>query len=158
MLARKAEGARISRPRMALNTLKGIHKEMARVYRLSLAGALPSAEMTRLIFGLRELRQTVEAQAEAAVINMPAGSFSSDLIVLSVPRGSLVDVKTGICTTPSGEPATMEPFVPYQGTLAYELLPAPAVDTTPLPIVEMDTVNVTRLDAYRRDNDPPGVA
>jgi hypothetical protein len=161
MLARKAEGTRISRPRMALNTLKGIHKEMSRVYRLSLAGTLPSGEMTRLIFGLREIRQTVEAQAEAAVIDMPVGSFSSELLVLSVPRGSLVDVRTGICTTPSGEPATMESFVPYQGTPALGEL----TDQTrsfeplsPLPVIEeIADDKIAILHPHRR-RDEPGTA
>src|SRR4051794_1537151 len=92
MLARNVEGARISRPRMALNTLKGIHKEMACVYRLSLAGALPSAEMTRLIFGLRELRQTVEAQAEAAILNGDASQSKIEFVIYSVPPGTQIDL------------------------------------------------------------------
>ena len=147
MLARNAEGTRISRPRMALNTLKGIHKEMARVYRLSLAGALPSAEMTRLIFGLRELRQTVEAQAEAATLEMPAGSFTTEINVYAIPHGVQFSADGQTLIWPeTGAPADPLPLVPYTGTPALEMLADQTRSSEPprpLPIIEVDAANVT---------------
>jgi hypothetical protein len=171
MLARKAEGTRISRPRMALNTLKGIHKEMARVYRQSLAGNLPSGEMTRLIFGLRELRQTVEAQNEAAVINGDVSLPKIEFVILAVPPGTQCDPHDNHkFIWPDGTPCTASTeFTPYEPTPNWTALPPPApelsimnaADVTPVEVF-VDDGKVTRLHPHQRqhssNNDPPGAA
>jgi hypothetical protein len=51
-----------SRHAMALNSLAGVRAEMGRVYRLVLNGQIPSDEMTRLIFALKEIRCCLEAE------------------------------------------------------------------------------------------------
>ena len=51
-----------SRHAVALNSLAGVRAEMGRVYRLALNGRIPSDEMTRLIFALKEIRCCVEAE------------------------------------------------------------------------------------------------
>ena len=47
---------------MALDTLAGVRGEMARLYRLGLNGKLPSDEMTRFIYALKEIRACIEAE------------------------------------------------------------------------------------------------
>jgi hypothetical protein len=51
-----------SRHAVALNSLAGVRAEMGRVYRLALNGRVPSEEMTRLIFALKEIRACLEAE------------------------------------------------------------------------------------------------
>ena len=51
-----------SRHAVALNSLAGVRAEMGRIYRLALNGRIPSDEMTRLIFALKEIRCCVEAE------------------------------------------------------------------------------------------------
>jgi hypothetical protein len=48
---------------MALDTLAGVRGEMARLYRLGLNGRIPSDEMTRYIYALKEIRACLEAEA-----------------------------------------------------------------------------------------------
>src|SRR5262245_36807390 len=47
---------------MALDTLAGVRGEMARLYRLALNGRIPSEEMTRFIYALKEIRACLEAE------------------------------------------------------------------------------------------------
>jgi hypothetical protein len=47
---------------MALDTLVGVRGEMARLYRLALNGRIPSDEMTRFIYALKEIRACLEAE------------------------------------------------------------------------------------------------
>ena len=47
---------------MALDTLAGVRGEMARLYRLALNGKLPSDELTRFIYTLKEIRACLEAE------------------------------------------------------------------------------------------------
>jgi hypothetical protein len=46
---------------LKLDTLANVRSEMARLYRLGLAGKLPSDELTRFVYCLREIRCCVEA-------------------------------------------------------------------------------------------------
>jgi hypothetical protein len=50
------------RNKMALDTLVGVRGEMARLYRLALNGRIPSDEMTRFIYALKEMRACLEAE------------------------------------------------------------------------------------------------
>ena len=50
------------RNKMALDTLAGVRGEMARLYRLALNGRIPSDEMTRFIYALKEIRACLEAE------------------------------------------------------------------------------------------------
>ena len=50
------------RNQMALDTLAGVQREMARLYRLGLNGRIPSDEMTRFIYALKEIRACLEAE------------------------------------------------------------------------------------------------
>ena len=47
---------------MALDTLAGVRREMSRIYRLGLNGRIPSGEMTRFIYALKEIRACLEAE------------------------------------------------------------------------------------------------
>jgi len=47
---------------IALDTLAGVRGEMARLYRLALNGRIPSDEMTRFIYALKEIRAALEAE------------------------------------------------------------------------------------------------
>jgi len=50
------------RNKMALDTVAGVRSEMARLYRLGLNGRIPSDELTRLVYVLREIRACLEAE------------------------------------------------------------------------------------------------
>ena len=76
--------------------------------------------------------------------------------IVSIPRGGTIDVKTGVVTAEE-----IVPIKPYKGTppLALSDQRAPEPDHEPLPVIEIDTSNVTRL--HRRDDsddEPPGAA
>ena len=44
------------------NKMAGVRGEMARLYRLGLNGRIPSDEMTRFIYALKEIRACLEAE------------------------------------------------------------------------------------------------
>src|SRR5262245_13062708 len=50
------------RNKMALDTLAGVRGEMARLYRLALNGRIPTDELTRLVYTLKEIRCCLEAE------------------------------------------------------------------------------------------------
>src|SRR5215831_6896237 len=64
MLLSQKPKAEVLSPRnaMALDTLAGVRGEMARLYRLGLNGRIPSDEMTRFIYALKEIRACLEAE------------------------------------------------------------------------------------------------
>ena len=55
------------RNKMVLDTLAGVRGEMARLYRLGLNGRIPSDELTRFVYVLREIRASLEAEILADV-------------------------------------------------------------------------------------------
>jgi hypothetical protein len=71
--------------------------------------------------------------------------------ILAVPRGAAVDVRNGTVTI-EGEATELSSIEPYAGTpaLTDQSQPAPA---EPLPVHEVDTENVTRLDTFKRERD-----
>jgi hypothetical protein len=103
----------------------------------------------------QKLRAAEVLMRRPADVPSTYGAETSPTIILSVPRGSRVDLKTGICTTPDGEVAEMLPFTPYEPT-------PPLSDRReqrrepPLPFevceAEVPT-NLVRLDPYRRRDD-----
>jgi hypothetical protein len=77
--------------------------------------------------------------------------------IFAVPRGARVDVKDGSVMTIDGEVTELKPIEPYQPTPPLELTDQseqPAPIEPPLPVLEVDTSNVTVL--RRRDDDDPG--
>ena len=76
--------------------------------------------------------------------------------IIAVPRGGRLDPKSGTITI-DGELVTEPPNVePYQPTPPLELTDQteqPAPIEPPLPIPEVDTANVERLDAWRKRGD-----
>ena len=63
---------------MALDTLAGVRAEMGRLYRLALNGRLPSDELSRLVYTLKEIRACLEAEILTDVQQRLA-SLSRDL-------------------------------------------------------------------------------
>jgi hypothetical protein len=51
------------RNKVPLDTLASVRGEMGRLYRLSLNGKLPSDDLTRLVYTLKEIRACIEAEA-----------------------------------------------------------------------------------------------
>jgi hypothetical protein len=85
---------------MHLDTLAGVRSEMARLFRLSLNGYLPTLDLTRYIFTLKEIRAVVEAEMAAAnsgiTINGASstadGSNDSFVIrIAEIPIGARID-------------------------------------------------------------------
>ena len=76
--------------------------------------------------------------------------------IIAVPRGGKLDPKTGMITTIDGAAVSDLPELrPYEPTpplgLSDQTQPAPI--EPPLPIPEVDTANVERLDAWRKRDD-----
>jgi hypothetical protein len=51
-----------SRNKMGLDSLVGVRGEMARLYRLALNGRIPTDELTKLIYTLKEIRCCLESE------------------------------------------------------------------------------------------------
>ena len=80
--------------------------------------------------------------------------------IFAVPRGARLDVKDGSVLI-DGEAAELSSVSPYEGTPALtDQRGKPAPPPEPLPVVELETDNVTRLDSFarRRSDDEPGTA
>ena len=79
---------------MALDTLAGVRGEMARLYRLGLNGRIPSDEMTRFVYVLKEIRACIEAeilidvQQRLDVLSRKMGNHSGHHVVhqSTIPR------------------------------------------------------------------------
>jgi hypothetical protein len=81
------------------------------------------------------------------------------LQIYAVPRGALVDPKTGMITTIDGSPMTELPTVtPYDGTPALTDQSQSAPIEPPLPVHEVDVSNVTVLRRRDDDDDDPAGA
>jgi hypothetical protein len=84
--------------------------------------------------------------------------------IIAVPRGSLVDPKTGMISTLDGTVVVEPPTItPYDGTPALSdqrEMPAPIEPPERLPVVELDVSNVTPLRRRSGDEDdgPDGAA
>jgi hypothetical protein len=50
-------------PRLQLGSLRGVRKEMARVYQAALAGEIEPHQATRLAYVLKEIRACLEAES-----------------------------------------------------------------------------------------------
>jgi hypothetical protein len=72
---------------MALNTLAGVRREMARLYRLALNGRIRSDEMTRFIYALKEIRACLEAetlvdvQQRLALLSREVGNYNGHRVL-----------------------------------------------------------------------------
>lgn len=80
------------------------------------------------------------------------------LQIYAVPCGATLDVKEGRVTIEGDPVKELASVEPYSGTPALELTdqspsasPSPSVEP-PLPVTEVDTHNVTRID-FKRDRD-----
>ena len=120
--------------------------------------------MTRLIFGLREIRQTVEAQAEAAVLNLEASHATINFSIYCVPPGTQVDPNySSKFIWPDNTPCAAPEFTPYEATPDWTVLPPPASEPsvmnaeTAAVIDVIDDGKVVRLDPYRDRDEPSGV-
>lgn len=77
--------------------------------------------------------------------------------IVAVPRGALLDPKSGMITTIDGEVVSEPPTVsPFEGTPPLELaaITDQAAPPERLPVIELDVSNVTPL--RRRDDDESG--
>ena len=104
----------------------------------------------------------LHAKLNAIAVSSTNGNGGGDVNIvqiIAVPRGGRLDPKSGTITI-DGELVTEPPNVePYQPTPPLELTdqteqPAPIAE--PLPVVELEPANVTRLDQYKakRDDEP----
>src|SRR4051794_11654668 len=74
---------------MKLDTVRGVAGEKGRLYRLWVNGKIKSSEMTRGIFGLREIRCSLEAiPVEPAPPRRPP-----EIVIRSIPTGYGVDLQ-----------------------------------------------------------------
>ena len=82
--------------------------------------------------------------------------------IFAVPRGAKLGADGTV--TLDGEATELKPVEPYNGTPALPALSDESQPTPlepPLPVIELETANITRLDTYkaqRDDDDPAGAA
>ena len=84
--------------------------------------------------------------------------------IFSVPRGAALDLKAGTVSIEGNDSLDLKPVEPYEPTPALRTTEPPATPqegpsdrgpavqaphSEPLPIIELDTDNITRLDTYR---------
>jgi hypothetical protein len=83
------------------------------------------------------------------------GDRGGDIVqIFAVPRGAAIDVRNGTVTI-DGAATELSPVTPYEGTPALTDQTQPEPIAEPLPVVEVDTANVTRLDFERAKRDDP---
>jgi hypothetical protein len=70
-----------------LDSLRAIRIEQSRLYRATIRGRLPSEELTKLFFCLREIRATLEAEIAAAPL---AAASIKEIHIQSIPANSFV--------------------------------------------------------------------
>ena len=94
--------------------------------------------------------------------NVGGSSTSGDINIVqifAVPRGAALDVKEGTVTIDGNQSTDLQALIPYEGTPPLRgdtadcslqtNTPQPGPRPEPLPVYELDTANVTRLDQYR---------
>lgn len=72
-----------------LDSLRAIRIEQARLYRAAIRGRLPSDEMTRLVYALKEIRSTLEAEIAAKEIEAPTPI--QEVRIRSIPSTYCID-------------------------------------------------------------------
>ena len=110
-----------------LDTVGGVAREMARLYRLAINQRIKSAEAARLVYILREVRSSLEAIPLA-----PAADKPTVVNIVSVPSGHFVKhaEELSVC----GMPLTIEhrPVLENMDS-APTIAPAPAEILEPEP-------------------------
>jgi hypothetical protein len=71
-----------------LDSVKAVRREMARCYRLTLNGKMPSEVLSRLIYALEKISAMLEIERDQAVVEQPSGD--TNIIIRSVPSGSFL--------------------------------------------------------------------
>jgi hypothetical protein len=104
-----------------LDSLRAIRIEQSRLYRATIRGRLPSEELTKLFFCLREIRSTLELELVAAPTQPPK---PTTINIMSVPCGTIVRETEGLSPT---DPKQL--VIEHQPDLA----PQVEVESTPEP-------------------------
>jgi hypothetical protein len=110
-LKKDLEPGEIRTPPIKLATIGDVLSEMQKCYRAARCGKLPSDDMGRLLFGLREIRATLESAAPPVIENGGGG----DIVVISVvgvPHGGHLNDDGRICY-PDGVTAPEIPWAPF---------------------------------------------
>jgi hypothetical protein len=151
--------------RRRLDSPAAITRELGKIYRAAASGSIETAEAMRLSMILRELRTAMEAQAEAATLNLSPTSTTTNFTILCVPPGTQVDPNDPTkFIWPDGTPCSASTeFTPYAATHDWtrELPPPSDAPLEPhLPVFEEVPNNkVTVLRPHARRDDPsPGAA
>jgi hypothetical protein len=82
-------------PRVRLGSLRGVRKEMARLYQLVLNGELEPAKASRMVYVLREIRCAIESET------------------LERLEGRLAEVATTVGAVRNGHPLHAAPNQPW---------------------------------------------
>jgi len=108
-LKKDLEPGEIRTPPIKLATIGDVLSEMQKCYRAARCGKLPSDDMGRLLFGLREIRATLESAAPPVIEN------GGDIVVVNVvgvPHGGHLNDDGRICY-PDGVTAPEIPWAPF---------------------------------------------
>lgn len=136
---------------MCLNTIGGIAAEQARIYRATINDRIPAAEAARLVYILREVRSSIEAETAAiatAEATARATAMPTEIHIITVPTTFTIDDEK--------DPTRIRP----QFFLEHESQPAPLV----APVAEPEPVaqspksepvdNVFQSASLRRQSQP----
>ena len=110
-MAKRTRAALHTRRKVRLNSISGIIDEQGRIFRAYLNGKIKSGEMTQAMYGLREIRQSIEALPPEPV----ADTAPPIVNVVSVPSSYYVTSQV----QPNGESRLM---------IEHEINPAPPIE------------------------------
>ena len=90
-----------------------------------------------------------------------SGGCINNITIITIPRGAMLDVKSGLITV-DGSPAAPDPFEPFSPTPELAALPAPIEPEPEVEEIEPEADGkIERLDSWRRrsgDDGPTGAA
>jgi hypothetical protein len=95
-------------PPIKLGSTGEILTEMQRLYRMAKGGLLPTDDMGRLIFGLREIRASLETEPQV----IDCGS-TVNIAVIGVPSGAQIDSDSNRIVYPDGTVTAPVPFCAF---------------------------------------------
>jgi hypothetical protein len=107
-----------------LDTLRSIRIEQSRLYRAAIRGRLPSDELGRLVYALKEIRSTLEAEI-ASMPDKPLQVGNVNLRI--VPAGAFANTEED-GTLLEYQPPLVEPLSEVTEQPTVEILPPPEPD------------------------------
>jgi hypothetical protein len=135
-----------------LRTVGDILNEMRRLYRGSRSGNVPPEDLTRLMFALDKIRNTLEAAAPMIDSVTGAPVYNEVNLIGIPPNWSVIGLLGDQVHMPNKILPRLRELLPHE---AFTKLPDPELDPTLPPTVDSESLHAPPNDA---DPEPPRVA